>query len=309
MLKQYGLDPALLHNWDKFRFYYLNNFGFTKGRWILGLPDKKSWRRLVYNSLKGNISDTELSKVEIALRNFFKEKVVVHPASGVWDTSKDWLTNAENEYDHSPFDAIVTNENPRARNYVITDEEIEDTNPSWNVSCQNQIVRIAQDMAASIQPILQRSRTLIFIDPHFKPRESRYKNTLEAFLSTALQDRINTNLEVVEFHLSTVNYRGTFEVDCNRSLPRVIDNSILIKFKEIAEKPNGEKIHDRYILTDIGGVKFSVGLDEDQQRATNQTTGVDLLEDHIYQQIWFQYMSDTPAFDTVNEFTIQGIKN
>ena len=71
----------------------------------------------------------------------------------------------------------------------------------------------------------------------------------------------------------------------------------------MAEKDSGEKLHNPYILTDIGGVSFGVGLDDG---ADGETDEVMLLENKTYQFRWAQYMSPEPAFELVDELMIEG---
>ena len=305
MLKEYGLDPALLHNWDKFRFYFLNSIGVSKGRWILGLPSKNRWRRAVYDSLDDSIKPIQRQRITEKLRSDFKEKVIAcNYSNDLWNDTTDWLTNAEIAYETIPFQSIVSMENPRNKEYVIIDEELDEDDVRWKVQSQADINRCAQDMASSIQLLLQKSKCIVFIDQHFKPKLPRYTNPLQAFIDIALNNRIN-DFEHICYFINTERYVGVFQDDCENSLPQKIPHSLSITFKEITQKPNGERIHERFILTDIGGVKIDGGLDEGNP---GETTPFTILTDDTYKSTWDKYMSDNPAFDLGNEFTVQGTR-
>ena len=45
--------------------------------------------------------------------------------------------------------------------------------------------------------------------------------------------------------------------------------------RRLSEKPRGEKLHNRYILTDLGGVFFGIGLDDGDEGATDDVTLLD----------------------------------
>ena len=72
------------------------------------------------------------------------------------------------------------------------------------------------------------------------------------------------------------------------------------------EREGGEKLHNRYILTGIGGVSFSTGLDEGD---LGQTDDVSRLSADTYSQRWDDYDYDkrNGAFDLDGEvFPVKG---
>ena len=42
-----------------------------------------------------------------------------------------------------------------------------------------------------------------------------------------------------------------------------------MKVRRLKQKQDGEKLHNRYILTDLGGVTFGTGLDEGKKGETD----------------------------------------
>nr|MEC4583581.1 hypothetical protein [Candidatus Parabeggiatoa sp.] len=48
-------------------------------------------------------------------------------------------------------------------------------------------------------------------------------------------------------------------------------------------------MHNRYILTDIGGVLFGTGLDDDNDGESTSTDDVTLLDESAYKQHWKKY--------------------
>ena len=71
------------------------------------------------------------------------------------------------------------------------------------------------------------------------------------------------------------------------------------------QRDGGEKLHNRYVLTELGGVQFHVGLDEGNPGETDE---VDLLEEKVYAIRRSQYDPKAPAFDPADDVTIQGAK-
>jgi Regulator of RNA terminal phosphate cyclase/Sigma-54 interaction domain/CRISPR-associated protein (Cas_Csm6) len=73
--------------------------------------------------------------------------------------------------------------------------------------------------------------------------------------------------------------------------------------REWRQREGGEKLHNRYILTDIGGVSFAVGLDDGDDGETDEVT---LLEEKTYKFRWMQYRGPEQAFYLVDELIIEG---
>jgi hypothetical protein len=94
-----------------------------------------------------------------------------------------------------------------------------------------------------------------------------------------------------------------FRTECEQRLPSIVPEGIQVHIVRWREKDAGEKLHNRYILTDIGGVSFGVGLDDSADGETDEVT---LLEDKTYRFRRAQYMSPEPAFELVDELVIEG---
>lgn len=51
-------------------------------------------------------------------------------------------------------------------------------------------------------------------------------------------------------------------------------------------------LHNRYILTDLGGVAFGIGLDDGKKGETDDIT---LMNRDLYELRWSQYGGDPPS--------------
>ena len=66
-------------------------------------------------------------------------------------------------------------------------------------------------------------------------------------------------------------------------------------------------LHNRFILTEYGGLKFATGLDEHDGSARTHDI-VDLLEPEPYAQTWQEYQRDNPLFPLIeSDLIIEGI--
>ena len=69
----------------------------------------------------------------------------------------------------------------------------------------------------------------------------------------------------------------------------------MVRWEQIA---GGERLHPRYILTEMGGISFEVGLDEGKP---GESTDVAILEPAILEQRRSEYQLDSPVFRRAQE--------
>jgi hypothetical protein len=298
MIYEYALEPALLNNWKDFR-YFTEKFGVPKGRLISRFP--KRWERMVLDSLT-RCGEIEKARIVEALVGIQKHILSRHHE---WNNQFDWLSNAETEHGKRPFHAVVASSNPRHHEYVLEADGLSETNPLWRLPHLPPVQRIALDMAQRVAPLLCFSHRILFIDPHFRPNEIRWRRPLQAFLQVATNKRRPGDILRVEIHVKDDLETGLFTTYSQRSLPEIIPSGIRVRILQWREREQGEKLHNRFILTDLGGVSFGVGLD-DSDGEDGQTDDIQLLNEETYGMRFAQYAGSTPAFDPVAEIIIDG---
>jgi hypothetical protein len=146
--------------------------------------------------------------------------------------------------------------------------------------------------------MLRLADVIIFVDPYFRPGRLQNRRPLEAFLHAVVNGRPIDTPSRVEFHTS-LKYENApslefFRTECERRLPRCVPEGIRLTIRVLKQKAGGDLLHNRYVLTDVGGLKFGVGLDEG---ADGETDDVSLLDRAEYERRWAQYAGDSIAFD------------
>lgn len=298
MLHEYALDPVVLSNWHSFRYFY-EKFGVAHGRLISRFP--KKWKRMVYEAC-GGCGDIERKRIEEKLRDI---DAMLLPTGRSYDVNLPWLNNAEVQHRLQPFHAIIANENPRKVDEILIADEIEENMPLWKVSREIPVPRKAADLAKCLATLLQNSTEILFIDPHFRPYESRYKNALRHFVEVAFAN--NRKFKRIEYHLEE-NPDATavfFERECCDKIPAIVPHGIEIIFIRWKQRDGGESLHPRYVLTDHGGVRIEHGLDEGNE---GETTDISLLDEALYRQRWKDFQKATAAYDFVDEVVVKGIR-
>jgi hypothetical protein len=295
MLHEYALDPSVLHNFDKVR-YFLEKFGVYHGRLISRFPRK--WKRMVYEACAA-CGDIEKKRIEVSL---ISADFKLMKTGRLYDDSLAWLINAEKQHSAKPFHAIISNSNPRnISDVLIADAVSEESTPLLRVKREDCVSRSAEILAKMVQPLLQISAEVLFIDPHFDPTKERFRRTLSLFLMA-----LNGNEKVrrIEYHLGDDLGEPYFKTECMRHISRILPKNRAITFvrwKQFETNP-GDQLHPRYVLTDLGGIRIDVGLDEGEE---GETTDISLLDWTLYQQRWKDY-GESPAFEFVDKITIVG---
>ena len=298
MLYEYAVEPVLLNNWKDFR-YFTEKFGVSQGRFISRYP--KRWKKMVYESL-ASCGEIERKRIEVSLETL--DGCVLKRSQSQWDNQQDWLTNAEAEHFRRPFYAILARTNPNQRDFVLEGEGLDDTHPRWNVPRSRAVPRVAQEMADCVAPLLRVCQEILFIDPHFRPKEDRYQRPLREFLTVLIERPLNEFPVRVEIHTGEDLGAGFFKAECQKWLPNITPKGMKVRLVQWRQKNGGEKFHNRFILTDKGGVMFGVGLD-DSDGADGETDDVTLLDEDVYKLRRKQYTSD-PAFDFIDEIVVEG---
>jgi hypothetical protein len=74
---------------------------------------------------------------------------------------------------------------------------------------------------------------------------------------------------------------------------------------KLVQRDGGQKLHNRYVFTEKGGISFGIGLDASDEVETDD---VRLLDDALYAKRWKDYVGPECAFDLACEVTIVGTR-
>lgn len=294
MLHEFALEPALLNSWDKFRLY-TDGFGFDKGRLIARYPNK--WKKLVYEAVAA-CTEMERKRIEVKLQSVDSK---MSPGNRDWNPANDWLLNAERAHATKPFHAIVSTGNPRLRAEVVVGSDLHDS-PLWQVPSERRVERSAEKLADALGPILAAARRVIFVDPHFSPTKPKAKNALTAYMKKVILVQGTLSAQV-EFHTLHRPEMVNFDADCHRELARRIPTGLQLKIIRWAVRAGGDGFHNRYVFTELGGVRLAWGLDEGQASETDDLT---LLDHALYLERMAQFVGPNAAFDFIADFTVKG---
>ena len=141
-------------------------------------------------------------------------------------------------------------------------------------------------MADAIALVLHAAEQIKLVDPHFKPWESRFREPLRCFLAQAV---LGVPLRRVEYHTLWIGDGATskyFADECERHLPQLLPWGTELTLYRWSHLPAGDRLHPRYVLTNVAGINFEVGLDE---RSESETVDVTVMGDELRSLRWRQY--------------------
>ncbi len=259
MFREYGVDPALIPAWadNILGDFIMKQFGLSRGRLLARVP--KDWTSIVRELHDLETNATKKKKIEV-LRNHLGSKFVGRSRENFIDT-RTWLENAEIDNERVPFRRILSNVNPRGHDNVLVSnslsgdlfEELSGGTDSTH------LVKTTANIVTFLSPILRCATEIKFIDPYFYPAADRYGPTFKALLFASKQDRPGKRINRIEIHVKQdEDHAGTLN-GYRTYLPPLVPSgdSVEVFFWE-ERLPMG--LHDRYVLTDLGGFNFAQGL-------------------------------------------------
>lgn len=297
MIHAFALEPELVATWgrrEEFRFIH-DKFGLGTPRVLLELPAFNKWKRKVYEAAKAlALSQEDMKRIEELFRLFGEHKH--RRVDAIYDGVLSWLENAEREYARRQFAGILTAQNPRNHAAVLVADQL-GASPHWACEVGASPSRTPEALALALSAMLTNCRQLHLVDPHFGPENARHRRVLEALLRVLGGGGLA--LDFVRVHCSGKSQLTFFEHEAAKMAQR-FPRGVAVEFVRWRQKPRGQRFHNRYVLTDIGGVMFGDGLDDDDGDGAGQTDDVHLLSREQYRLRWAQYVDEDGAFDCVD---------
>ncbi len=292
MIHEYALEPELVSTWgtlSNYRLYY-SAFGLGQGRVVSRYPE--NWAEIVKN-LSLNRKDLERTRLVELLRQI-KEKMVERK-NYCWDDAKqNWLENVLKEHSRHQFFAIMARKNPEEHPAIFTESDLAgDSREKWDIPHGRVIPRKSQDMSAAVEMMLSRCCWVKFIDPYILSDRPNCWQSLENFMGILGNDRPIGPPEQIEIH-SLFNERDATMEYLGKKVEKLTPNGLPVTIFRWKERPDGQRFHNRYILTDLGGVSFHHGLDIGTDGETDDIT---LLDREQYGFHCDQYCIKSSAFD------------
>lgn len=266
--------------------------GFSTGGNFLysELPKMKRNKRQLLELLNANHSELQKKRLEDLIIFLNKNKV-----SRVYDYVGEvsWLDNISAVNRIEQFDHIVSSTPYDNLNVTNIDDFF-----GLNYSRQKIVARVAADMTSIISCLLKTSEHIIIVDPYFSDKQ-RWWNVFISLLRVSANNsyKKSLNIDVVfdgsKENSPTVNYLAD---KLNREKFIFPENfALAVKFKSLAAREGNERLHNRYVLSNLAGVCFMHGLDEGEG-----TDDVSILSEEVYNKRWEHYTTNN-VFDLIEQ--------
>ena len=326
MIYEFALEPALVARWcerEKYLFFK-EKFGLRSRRIISTYP--KKWKKFVWEAFKSgpsaNDQNAQMRMTEVV--QYLWQKPIKRPST--FPEIMIWLARAEAEHAERPFHAILATDNPRHKSFVIpVNDLIEYEHALWEIPDSDSTPRNPAKISETLSPLIRLCRHVLLVDPYFDPNKDRFRQTLKAILNKCNENVCGIEHLNIELHtsidrffrnedrgenrdsVSESNVYANFVLDCKNKIPGLVPEGIQLKIVVWKQKDNGEKLHNRYLLTDMFGVMFGTGLDAASDSNSVESDDIVLLEEGQYLNRYKQYSLSSSAFDLVGEsFEIDG---
>ena len=255
MVYEFAISPVLCTNWQDLRFF-LATFGGEQGRLFSDIPRKK-WIRLARSGVKYSDNGQVMKKRLVAGIERLARKAIYCRNSAPAPQSEDWLDHAIAAHEDRPFKAIITECYDGDDECILGNDQEFTENCRWSIPLDMTIERRPHRMAEAIEPMLNCAREVILIDRNFDPDKYRWRPFLLGLTEFLSKREFSPSINKIDYHVGDRIAAGHMQWLCNTHISKKLPPGMTVN---LIVWP-WDELHDRYILTDTGGVDFGIGLD------------------------------------------------
>ncbi|MCC1497998.1 hypothetical protein [Alcanivorax sp. 1008] len=296
MIKEYAIDPEIIFETakdEKASRQLKKAFGVGRPRIASTFPKQKpqKWASFCRQFTPADILPMAQQRAD-ALIDAFKD-ACVHRGGVISSGTEGWPDDVIAENQRLAFDVVLSNRELDLQNLLPLDQ-IDEEGSLWECEEQFQPQRTEEGLCSVVGNLLACSKKIVVVEPY--ARNNRAIVSICAFIQTAFRNRRPS--EPLQFQVLYRNDDGGERVadfildQVSRRLGR-IEYEFELTVKGLIEYPRGEAIHNRYILTELGGVSFGYGTDVGEEFHTDD---VILLHKEMRQRRWDQYVEEPLGF-------------
>jgi hypothetical protein len=312
MIYEYAIEPELLVEWSRDILkstIIAGSFGLGKSRMMGEFPKKNKLKKIFKQACESSaVQDLSQARLE-ALYKMLTERMIKRGEYYTYNGEKSWIENAICSHKiEKPFKAIISRKNPFQKSNVLLNELMGKwSDEYWKAEPSIIIKKNAEMLTSSVAPLVHNSTELILVDQYFRAHKKQYIRPFSLMLNEFVKYKKTLDHLRVEIHISTDKTKETEEhIEAafkDRRFRDIIPRPLSLKIKRWSHLPGKEKIHDRYLLTDIGGLILSSGFDENYGE---KTIGLALLTKEGYLEIYRKYII-YPEFKLEHEFFVPSL--
>lgn len=262
MIFEYAISPSLFNS-DTHIAFLAESLGMERGRLISDFPNDK-WEQFALGFIKRHAQgDVQLKMWKEWLYSLKKRGTIVRRQGSCWDNSRSWSENVVAEHERLRFRAIVDEKSNPVYAEVMQVGLPLAISPLWAAKGDCHVDRSPAAMIGAIQALLDISGKIVLIDRNFCTDGHfplRFTNILVQLANYVANGKKGPKVAQIKYVVSDAVYLAIAEMTerCTEMLAGLLPTGISVKFL-IKSK---SKLHDRFVLTERGGLNFGAGLDE-----------------------------------------------
>lgn len=318
MFYEYAVDPECYADAEQIK-RLAGEFGWCEGRLISNFPG--TWLRKVKEA-----QDAVFKKLPIRQKGALteewdwlrkhKEKILVNSGRN-FDGNSDWISKALREHQNKPFQAIIAHEKTSQNDGLLLPDDLNAREFRWKIRHDARVPRTPEGLCNCVSKLLQESSCIRFVDPYFNPNKEAWLSVLSAFIDLSHAPKIEYHLKIKDeikmdinqikngnFELKTKKWYQKFSENCQNHIKPLLPSDRRIDLFLWCEiEPFNDWFHDRYVLTEKGGVRFE-GLDEGE--SLGQRTNVFRLSEELWKDRWNSLEENSKEYKLLGTIEVAG---
>lgn len=308
MIYEFALEPELVAAWHDrgaYRFFD-GKFGIGGRRIASAFPSADKWRQLVLRALDDAFQHSEpqegacavcakkqgARKRVDALLGYLRKEMVERKGA----MPGTWRDGVVREHGVRRFQGILAVSGPPP---PLCADDIDESTAVWNPPAPATPRQVA-DLLRALEPVLRFCSEVRVVDPYIDASLSEFAEPLSALMG-AVQQRAAPASVKLELHTGVNRKRVSgastrhddiareIADDCRKVFAPVLKRGTQLRVFVWSEAvARAEKIHNRYVLTNVGSICVPTGLDRAHPSAVH-TDDLTLLSREQHQLRWSQY--------------------
>ncbi|MCP3065411.1 hypothetical protein LXT21_42265 [Myxococcus sp. K38C18041901] len=306
MIHEFAVEPELLRRWTSRQAlaFFVQTVGLGTPRVLAALPSAVEWRRAALKDLD-SLSQNDQLRLTTLVEHLSRLTSLRTPINV--DPLK-WPSSALAEHARRSLQPIICVE---AGGAACTEDVIWDDLPPWKASMSRVVSRDPDALVNMLGPLLRAAKEFVLVDPHFEPRRSGagdwFTATLERIVSAVVAQRADAEKPG---RIEVLTGREVDGQALHQSLDSVLPSGTRVKVVRYWSAAGGDKDHNRYILTELGGVGVITGLDVGgASEKLKHTDDLHVLSREMYEKRYAQYVwRNTNDFEFKDVTTLVGVR-
>jgi len=207
-----------------------------------------------------------------------------------------WVENALREHAARAFRAIIFAGEQKSCAEALCANACSEDDALFDAPISRDITRTARDISDALFPLATTAHEIDIVDPFFdlRPGKGDFLNPIASLLGKLSAS--GSPCKVIRIHFRTHGSRPPDNIllrDAPRQTKGAIPAGFVLQLYEWDEIPGSEDFHDRFFLTDTGGLMIGAGLSAE---GSTETATFTLLDDSHAQALRSRFAANSTVY-------------